>query len=95
MGWEEINLPMILSSFSQLMLENQLHIQGASSQLDSYPARMSNDGNELIFRTEGQATLSDFFVAPQKQSSSSRFSRRFANSEQRRSVQIRKEKVKS
>lgn len=67
-------------SFPQLMSANLFQWLGESLKLDNYPARVINDDSEQIGLTEGGATLVEFIVARRSQSSSSRLTRRFANS---------------
>lgn len=56
--------------------------------------KVSNNGDEKILRTEGQATLSDLVVAPQNRSRATNFSSLLELS-QGRAVQIGEERVKS
>ena len=76
--------------FSQLMLANGMNLQGASLQLNRYSAKASNAADFNIRRTSGEATLSDFIVAPHSQSSGSRLIRRSSNSGQGRNSSIAK-----
>ncbi len=54
--------------FSQLMRVSRFTLQGASLQLDRYPAKTSNTADEAADRTVGGATLADSSVAPSRRS---------------------------
>ncbi len=75
------------------MQANNGQIQGASLKLDVSPAKASNTVDADIRRTEGEATLANFFVPRRSQSNSSRLASRFANFAQGRTRQLRKENI--
>ncbi len=74
--------------FSQFDTKQFGRALGASLKLGVNPTKASNNVRGQIARTGGNATLVTFFVAPLKQSSSSRFSRRSSNLTQGRSFQM-------
>lgn len=53
--------------FSRLMQAYQWQLQGLRAQQYVNTASERNAGDDLMCRTVGNATLSDSFVAPQKQ----------------------------